>query len=255
MRVECEACRGLVEASFRIEGDAVGVTCPACRHVMRVPGDVPPDVMGDASGDPAGPAPRCPKCGAACRGEAIACPACGLAVTVNARPARRAGPNLRHGSLRLDVCRANDAAEARDAAGPGAVPEAVRAAWTRTVEAWSDPARHDELLQLVATHRAYAWAAGRYRARGDDAIARRQLDRLRRAAEAALLAGATPRPDVAARTSSRTRRRLLALVITTIAAGALYAMGIADPPPPSSARPSPARLLPAGHPARPPTGK
>jgi hypothetical protein len=151
-------------------------------------------------------------------------------------------------------------AEARDAAVaapvPEAVPEVVQAAWARAAEDWNDAARHDELLQRVVTNNSYAWAARRYRTRGRDAIAVRQLDRLRRAAEAAFLAGATPRADASTRASSRVRRRVLALLITTIAAGALYAMGIAEQPAPPTARSIPARLsVPPGHPPRPPTGK
>jgi hypothetical protein len=250
VRVECEACRELTVASFRIEGDAVRVTCSACRHVMSVPGglservvegpvavpsDAPIEALVDAvveARDGAAALAPCPKCGAVHRGEARACPACGLAV------ARMAAY-----------------AEARDAAVPEAVPEAVQAAWARTALDWHDTVRHDELLQLVASNNSYAWAAGRYRTRGRDPVARRQLDRLRRAAEAALLASATPRPDASTRTTSRVKRRVLALLITTITAGALYAMGIADSPAPSGARSIPARLVPPGHPARPPMGK
>jgi hypothetical protein len=251
VRVECESCRALVVASFAIDGAAVRVTCSVCRHVMNVPGglservverpvavpsDAPLEALVDAvveARDGAAALASCPKCEARYRGEARACPACGLATS-----------------------RMAAYAEARDAAAvPASVPEVVQAAWARTALDWNDTARHDELLQLVATSNAYAWAAGRYRTRGRDAVAQRQLDRLRRAAEAALLASATPRPDASARTSSRVKRRVLALLITTITAGALYAMGIADSPAPSGARSIPARLVPLGHPARPPTGK
>jgi len=235
VRVECEACRELVPASFGIDGADVRVTCSVCGHVMRVPGgpgaaavEAPIERSGDAPGD----ASACPKCGAGLRGEATACPACGLAA---ARMAAYAG--------------------ARDAAVAAPVPEVVQAAWARTALDWNTAARHDELLQLVVTHNAYAWAAGRYRTRGRDAVAVRQLDRLRRAAEAAFLAGATPRADASARESSRRRRRVLALLITVIAAGALVAMGIADPPAPSTGRSIPARLSVPGHPDRPPPGK
>ena len=134
------------------------------------------------------------------------------------------------------------------------VPEVVEAAWARTALDWNDAARHDELLQQVAAHRAYAWAAGRYRARGSDPIAQRQLDRLRRAAEAALLATATPRRDAKVK-SARARRRVLALLITTIAAGAVCAFGLSEQPLPSNAAPHPRRLTPVGHLARPSPGK
>ncbi len=250
MRVECEACRELGAASFRIDGDAVRVTCSACRHVMSVPdgsservveepvavpSDAPIEALVDAvveARDGAAALAPCPKCGARCRGEATACPACGLAAS-----------------------RMAAYAEAQDAAAPASVPEVVQAAWARTALDWNDAARHDEFLQLVVTNNSYAWAARRYRTRGRDAVAQRQLGRLRRAAEAALLASATPRPDASTRTSSRVKRRVLALLITTIAAGALYAMAIADSPMPSGTRSLPTRLGSQGHPARPAAGK
>jgi hypothetical protein len=234
VRVECEACRELIVASFAIDGGAVRATCPLCRHVMNVPAApaTPIEAAIEAAieapaADAADAAPSCPKCGALRRDEAPACPSCGLPV------ARMAAYT-----------------EARDAAVPGA----VREAWTRVTAAWHDAARHDELLHLVATTRSYAWAAGRYRTRGRDPVAQRQLDRLRRAAEATLLAGAAARPEATVK-PYRATRRVLALLITTIAAGALYAMVLRDLPSPSSIRPIPARLLPPAHPAGPPPGK
>ena len=174
-------------ASFAIDGRALRATCPACRHVMCVPegsggaegeGSVaersraavaPVDALDSLAAsalDAPEDASTCPKCGAVRRADAPACGSCGLTV------ARMAAY-----------------IEARDAA----VPDPVREAWTRVTAAWRDDARHDHLLHLVARYHAYAWAAGRYRTRGDDAVARRQLARLRRAAEVTLYAGATAR--------------------------------------------------------------
>jgi uncharacterized Zn finger protein (UPF0148 family) len=219
VRVECEGCQALVVASFAIDADTVRATCPACRHVMHLPATPPAAaaVPPDAAAVPPDAAPACPKCGAPRADRATSCPACGLTV------ARMAAY-----------------VDARD----GAVPEPVRAAWTRATAAWSDAARHDELLRLVATHDAYAWAAGRYRTRGGDVIARRQLDRLRRAAEATLLASATARPDAAAR-PYRATRRVLAVLIVMIAAGAVYATVVRVQA--SSAGP---RSIPGSSPAR-----
>jgi hypothetical protein len=198
MRVECESCHELVTTSFALAGDAVRATCPACGHAMTAPLA------------PAAAAPVCPKCGATRRGDATACPCCGLA---GARMA--------------------DYTEAREAE----VPEPVRAAWAGVAGAWSDPARHDELLRQVAAHRCYAWAAGRYRTRGGDPIAERQLDRLRRAAEATLLAGATVRRDTAA-LPYRATVGVLAVLIAAVVVGLVYA---------ALARgPSDATIAPAG---------
>jgi hypothetical protein len=227
VRVECEACRQLVVASFGIASDAVRVTCPACRHVMSMPatptGGSPTQAPSEAAAGAQLDAPPCPKCGASRGADATACPACGLAV------ARMVGY-----------------AEPRE----GGVPEPVRAAWTRATTDWRAAARHDELLQLAATHHAYAWTAGRYRTRGRDAIAQRQLDRLRRAAEATLLASATVRRDAKAR-PYRATRRVLALLIAMITMGAVYATVIRDQPPAPSARSIPARLPAPGRPLPP----
>ena len=184
--------------------------------------------MGDAPGD----APQCPKCGVRYRGEATACPTCGLRVTRMAAYA--------------------DAAALE--AVPEVVPRAVEEAWQRAIEGWNDAARHEELLQQVAATDSYAWVAARYRQRGPDVIAARQLARLRCAAEATLLASATAHPDATA-PPYRATRRVLALLITTIAAGALYAMVIRDHPMPSDPGSIPARRLPPGHPVRPSTSK
>lgn len=206
MRVECEACHELVAASFALDGGAVRASCPACRHAMAVP--LAPAVAGDA--------PVCPKCGAPRRGDA-ACPSCGLAA-------------------------ANMAAyrDARDAAVPGP----AREAWARALEAWGDPARHDEVLQQVAAHRCYAWAAACYRARGRDPIAERQLDRLRRAAEATLLASATARPDAAPR-PYRATAGVLAILIVAVLVGLVYAT-VLHAPAARTAPAAPARALTPG---------
>jgi hypothetical protein len=134
--------------------------------------------------------------------------------------------------------------DARDAA----IPEPLREAWARAICAWSEPARHDEVLRLVAAHGCYAWAAARYRTRRSDAIAARQLDRLRRAAEATLLASATVRPDPGAR-PYRATVGVLAILIAAIGVGLIYA---AASPAPSA--PLPTRPLLPGHPMTPSVG-
>lgn len=218
MRVECEACHELVEASLAVEGGSVRATCPACHHVTAAA------VAASAPAD----APACPKCGAALAAEATACPSCGLA------------------AARMAVF-----SDARDAA----VAEPVREAWARAAEAWSEPARHDELFRQVAAHNSYAWAAGRYRTRGRDPIAERQLDRLRRAAEATLLVSATVRPDAAAR-PYRATIGVLAIMVVAIVVGLAYALVMRDATPATPTAPAAApqvRPLTPGHPVSPST--
>jgi hypothetical protein len=200
--------------------------------VPGVPDDAPIRVAAGAPDD----ASLCPKCGAV-RDGATACGACGLAV------ARMAGY-----------------IDARDAA----VPDPVREAWARAAAAWDDDARHDDLLGLVASHNTYAWAAGRYRTRGDDAIARRQLDRLRRAAEATLLASATVRPAAGTRPYRGAAGVLAVLVVVTII-GVLYAVVLRDhlssrarpasPGPGTPGATGAVRPLVPGHPVSPSTIK
>lgn len=71
--------------------------------------------------------------------------------------------------------------------------EAVRGAWERVSENWTDTARHDALFHAAVKDNALAWAAARYRERGDDPIAKGQLERLRKAAVASMLVSAAPR--------------------------------------------------------------
>src|SRR5256885_15958771 len=74
-----------------------------------------------------------------------------------------------------------------------AIPEPVRIAWQHALDGWEHQERHDLFIAQVAQHNCYAWAAARYKQKGD-AIATRQLARLRETATATLLAGATTRP-------------------------------------------------------------
>jgi hypothetical protein len=142
--------------------------------------------------------------------------------------------------------------ETRDAA----VPEPLHRAWAHLGERWDDGARHDELLRLVITNHCYAWAAGRYRTREGDVTAQRQLERLRRAAEVTLLAGAAARPDARPR-PYRAVTGVLVILVAVIAAGLLYATVIrargtvSNVSPHRAAAPAPAgtvRTLQPGHP-------
>jgi hypothetical protein len=128
----------------------------------------------------------------------------------------------------------------------------VRDAWQRATARWNDPAVHDELLQLAAAHHSYAWVAGRYRTRGPDAVAQRQIERLRRTAEATLLASATARSSAAAR-PYRAARSVLAILIVAVVVGLLYATVIRDRPRPPRTPSIPARPLTPGQPVSPST--
>jgi len=198
-----------------------------------------------AVADPA----SCPKCGAPRRGER-ACPRCGLAAD-----------------------RSEAYTEANTAARGASVPAEVAAAWERVIEAWDDAERHDALLRRVAQHDAYAWAAARYRDakraapaspspfrsypdHAVDAIADRQLDRMRRAAEATLYASASAREDRGG-SPYRATTAILALLIFAVVAGLAFATALRRLPPagpaahPSTAHPAPPAVPLRAHPAPP----
>lgn len=105
--------------------------------------------------------------------------------------------------------------------------QALEAAWEACVAAWDDPKRHDALIQLVAAQGTYAWAAGRYRAiaseRPEDAVAKKQLDRLSRAAMATMFASAAPRRDTQPK-PYRATMTMLAMLVVAITVGLVYAL-------------------------------
>jgi hypothetical protein len=123
------------------------------------------------------------------------------------------------------------------------IPDALAAAWDRTVEAWDDPARHDEVIRLVAQHDAYAWAAARYRTRSGDPIGDRQLARIKKAAEATLMASAAARKDTKP-AHYRALTAILIMLIVAAGAGLLYATVMSNnTPEPSSDNATPAPPL------------
>lgn len=160
------------------------------------------------------PAPdTCPKCGTPRRDPAGACEKCGLA------------------SARMAAFAARRDAE---------VPAVVAAGWDAAVAGWAEARRHDALLQLASQHDSFAWVAGRYRdARRtggyrdialDPEIADRELARLRRAAEAQLMATARVREDKTP-TPYRATIAILAMLVIAIVAGLVFARLFGKEPP------------------------
>jgi hypothetical protein len=169
----------------------------------------------------------CPKCNRPRLGEA-SCPGCGLAAIKMEEFARR-----------------------REATAP----DAVRAAWDalepptradreRAPESpWNDAARHDELLRLVHVYDCYAWAAGRYRdvhrLRPDDKMASRMVERIRKAAEATMMASASVRAETGPK-PYRATVAVLAMLIVALIAMLLYAILFRkSPDAPSAEQPAP----------------
>ena len=71
----------------------------------------------------------------------------------------------------------------------------IEAAWQTVIEGWENPARHELFMGLVAKHSEFSWAASKYKERAGDAIADKQLERVRKAATASLLATAAKKPE------------------------------------------------------------
>jgi hypothetical protein len=90
----------------------------------------------------------------------------------------------------------------------------VRGAWERVSETWADAALHDELFKLAVKHNCFAWVAARYREKGDDPIAKGQLERLRKAAVAALYVTAAARPS---KDKTPYRSTLVVLIVLVLA--------------------------------------
>jgi hypothetical protein len=67
------------------------------------------------------------------------------------------------------------------------IDDKVRSAWERCTETWSDATAHDAFFKEVIADSCFAWACARYKEKGDDPIAKAQLERLRKAAVAAMV--------------------------------------------------------------------
>lgn len=194
------------------------VTCQHCGASAPVPLATPapaaiaaPPAATAAAALPAPAADRCPKCHAEI-GSRDACPGCGLAAS------RMAGFASSRAAL---------------------VPEAALAAWEAVLAGWDTQARHDAFIQAVAAAGVFAWAAGQYqearRQRAGDPIATRQLERVRRTAEAAMLASAAVRRDEKA--PYRSAIAILVMMVVVLVAGALYARFMRDTRPPGTGAP------------------
>lgn len=141
----------------------------------------------------------CPKCGTSRDpASAVPCVKCGLAVD-----------------------RMATFSETRDASAP----EVLRVQWERVQRDFDSEAEHDELLRLVTRHDVFAWGAARYRDILRDepghAMAARQLDRMRKAAEVTMYVSAARRtsPEVS---PYRATTALLILLVLAAIAGLVY---------------------------------
>jgi hypothetical protein len=213
VRLACDSCGEVGELKLELaEAGNAKVTCAHCGAEATLPLAAPSASSPASSSAAADDDPRrCPKCHAAV-GERAACPGCGLAAD------RMAG---------FSTSRAAE------------IPEAVLAAWHATLAAWETQARHDAFVQAVAAAGSFAWAAGQYqeerRRRPGDAIATRQLERVRRTAEAAMLASAAVRQDQ--KTPYRSATAILVMLVVVLVAGALYATFMREPRAPGVSTP------------------
>ncbi len=118
-------------------------------------------------------------------------------------------------------------------------PEAVVAAWAACEEHWDDIARHDAFFVLVAQHDSFAYAANRYKSRAGDAIADRQLERVRKAVFAKMMATGTGRVEGGPKPYRATVALIVLLLVAAVAGLAYVAnmrgQGHDAPPPPTPA--------------------
>ena len=197
-QVQCEHCGAIAQVPVREPaGRGAGLA-----RAGDSPGDSPGDSAGNKAGDAASVgaevevARHCPKCHAA-YGQRAACPGCGLAAE------RMAGFS---------------------AAQEAELSDTLRASWSAVLERWDDQARHDAFVQAATAAGAFAWAAGKYqdarRSRPGDALAERQMARVRRTAEAAMLASAAVRQ--VERAPYRGATAVLIMLVVALGAGAMY---------------------------------
>lgn len=131
----------------------------------------------------------CPKCNTQYQAEA--CPRCGLILKKwRGLPARKAAPP----------------------------PSQLEATWQNVLENWDKPAAHTLFVERCLVAGAADYAAERYRERGDDPVARGQLEELT-ARMIQRMMTATKRPQ--SRTSRRALRALIVILLAAAAVGAL----------------------------------
>jgi hypothetical protein len=133
----------------------------------------------------------CPKCRTPRDGES--CPKCGLVFAL-------------FDPARLDA----------------GVPAALKQLWSHVETGWEDQARHALFVEQALAGGHGGFAAACYRQKGDDPVARRQLERIASRLEQSLVATATP-PDARAGAAGRKAIWLLVLLLAAAFAAMLYA--------------------------------
>lgn len=241
MRVECPSCKKTVSPALAINQTDVGAKCPACNAV--IPKDVLADGVSDDEVATTTPLPRVKEMDDAARAAVEASDAAIAATTpipVTVESCPKCATPLK--SPGLAACAACGLAVARwrsfSAERDEKVAEPLRAAWDRVVARWDDETRHDTLFELVTEKGEYGWAAGRYREqardRPGDAIAARQIDRIKRALEATLLVSGTAR-DKPQPSPYKNLVTMLGVLIVVLLVGVAYAFiksrGSDDPGP------------------------
>jgi len=129
------------------------------------------------------------------------------------------------------------------------VHEAVSAAWDKVVEQWEDAPRHEAFLALVVQHSSFAWAAARYKERGDDPVAKDRIERIRKAATATMFAAATRRDTEERSPYTKTLLWLMAMLVMLVV-GLLFARIVVNHAPakrPTEMQPGVTAPTPARH--------
>jgi hypothetical protein len=202
---KCPACNAVIPKEALADGvsdDEVATTTPLPRVKEMDEAARAAVEASDAAVAPTRPIPvtveACPKCGTPQKAGAAACTSCGLAVD--------RWPSF--------------SAERDEKATPDA-----RAAWERVLARWDDESRHEALFAVISARGEYSWAAGRYREqareRPGDAIAAKQMERIKRALEATLLISGTQR-EKAGPSPYKNLITMLGVLIVVLVVGMAY---------------------------------
>jgi len=236
VKLQCDLCKEIVAADLAIVGDAIEVTCPACKGTFTAParGSAPVVELARARAarrtpEDGEPSMTCPKCGDL-QPPGAACRTCGLLAE-------------RMADFRADLERS--------------VPPEVLAAWEQVSASWSDLEAHERFVRTATTAMAYAWAAQRYRdalrLRPDDTVAAERLAKVAKMAEATLLASSGRKPTAGPRPYKKVTMLLLALLAVAVL-GIVYALVVSRTLGDEGEELRPARKAPVRSPTRPPKG-
>ena len=198
MKIQCQLCKEIVDIGpFRVEANGIAVTCQSCAGEFFVASaaTIAAKVPAPRPAQPNRPSMTCPKCELE-QADAVACSQCGL------RADRFA-----------DFATTDDEQHA-----------ALSAMFAACQASWHDDDEHERFVAAVSEQSAFSYGAKRYRGilreRPGDAVAKKQLERFARMAEARLFTAA-----IARKSDEQTKEPYKAVVIMIIVFVVLLGIG------------------------------